>query len=63
MHKHGYKTIYVNEPVAWGVAAADVSEFYKTRRRWAHGNLHALTKENVLFSARGLGGVPVWPTW
>lgn len=53
MHKHGLKTVYLNEPVAWGVAAADVSEFNKTRRRWAHGNLHALLVENILF-CRGL---------
>ena len=39
MHKRGMKTVYVNEPVAWGVAASDVSEVYKTRRRWAYGNL------------------------
>lgn len=53
MHKHGMKSVYLNEPVAWGVAAADVSEFNKTRRRWAHGNLQALIVENALF-CRGL---------
>ena len=54
MHKRGMKTVYVNEPVAWGVAASDVSEFYKTRRRWAYGNLQAFALENLLF-CRGLG--------
>lgn len=49
IHKNGLKTVYLNEPVAWGVAAADVSEFNKTRRRWAHGNLHALILENAFF--------------
>ncbi len=53
-HKRGLKSAYLNQPVAWGVAAADVSEFYKTRRRWAHGNLHGLVLENVLFCS-GLG--------
>lgn len=53
MHQHGMKTAYVNEPVAWGVAASDVSEFSKTRRRWAHGNLHVFFVENILF-CRGL---------
>ncbi|MBB5039076.1 glycosyltransferase family 2 protein [Prosthecobacter dejongeii] len=53
MHKNGLKTAYVNEPVAWGVAASDVSEFSKTRRRWAHGNLHVFFVENILF-CRGL---------
>jgi cellulose synthase/poly-beta-1,6-N-acetylglucosamine synthase-like glycosyltransferase len=54
MHKRGMKTAYVNEPVAWGVAASDVSEFYKTRRRWGYGNLQAFALENVLF-CKGLG--------
>jgi cellulose synthase (UDP-forming) len=41
------------EPVAWGVAVADVPEFAKTRHRWLHGNLHAMSHENLLF-CRGL---------
>jgi cellulose synthase (UDP-forming) len=48
-HKQGWKTVCLNEPVAWGVAAADVPEYSKTRHRWAHGNLHAVCRENVLF--------------
>lgn len=54
MHKRGMKTVYVNEPVAWGVAASDVSEFYKTRRRWYYGNLQVFALENGLF-CKGLG--------
>lgn len=49
MHKRGLKTVWLNEPVAWGVAAADISEFYKTRRRWTYGNLQAFARENLLF--------------
>jgi cellulose synthase (UDP-forming) len=49
MHKAGYKTVFLNEPVAYGVAAADLPEYYKTRHRWAHGNMHAAVHENVLF--------------
>ena len=52
-HKHGWKTAYLNEAVAWGVAAADVPEYSKTRQRWTHGNLHAVCYENVFF-CRGL---------
>ncbi|MGV3662606.1 MAG: glycosyltransferase family 2 protein [Prosthecobacter sp.] len=48
-HKKGYQTVWVNEPVAWGVAAADISEFYKTRRRWTYGNLQAFALEKLLF--------------
>lgn len=48
MHKAGFKVVYMNEPVAYGVAASDLEEYYKTRHRWANGNLHALTEENIL---------------
>lgn len=46
--KYGWKCRYFNEPVAWGVAAADVPEYYRTRRRWAHGNLEAFRIERLL---------------
>jgi cellulose synthase (UDP-forming) len=49
MHKAGYEVVYLNEPIAYGVAAADIRDYYRTRHRWAHGNLHALRIENVLF--------------
>lgn len=49
LHKAGYQTVYLNEPIAYGVAAADLAEYYKTRHRWAHGNLHAAAHENLLF--------------
>lgn len=60
-HKNGWETVWVNEPVAWGVAAADISEFYKTRRRWTYGNLQGYAKEKVLFG----GGLPFvhWLTY
>ena len=47
-HKQGWKTVWVNEPVAWGVAAADVGEYYKMRRRWTYGNLQGFALERVL---------------
>lgn len=49
LHKAGYKTVFLNESVAYGVAASDLGEYYKTRHRWGHGNLHALKLENILF--------------
>ncbi len=48
IHKAGYETAYLNEPIAFGVASSDLQEYYKTRHRWAHGNLHALSHENIL---------------
>ena len=49
LHKHGYVIVNINEPIAYGIAASDLGEYYKTRHRWAHGNLHALVAENILF--------------
>jgi cellulose synthase (UDP-forming) len=49
LHKAGYQTVFLNEPIAYGIAAADLGEYYKTRHRWGHGNLHALRHENILF--------------
>jgi len=51
LHKKGYDTVYINEPLAYGIAAADIKEYYKTRHRWAHGNIHAILHENTLFSS------------
>lgn len=51
--KAGWECPYWNEPVAWGVAAADVSEFHKTRHRWFYGNIQALALERILW-CRGL---------
>ncbi len=53
IHKAGYQTIYLNESIAYGVAAADLTEYYKTRHRWAHGNIHALKHEKIL-TCKGL---------
>lgn len=49
LHKAGYETVYLNESVAYGIAAADLDEYHKTRFRWAIGNLHCLRHENILF--------------
>lgn len=53
LNKMGYKTIYHNHIIAYGVAASDLSEFYKTRRRWAFGNIQVIRKEKTL-SCKGL---------
>jgi cellulose synthase/poly-beta-1,6-N-acetylglucosamine synthase-like glycosyltransferase len=49
LHKAGYRTPYLDEPIAYGVAASDLSDYYRTRLRYGHGNIHVLRKENVLF--------------
>ena len=48
MQKAGMQVLYLNEPVSYGIAEAELGEYYKTRRRWAHGNLHSLCKEKIL---------------
>lgn len=53
IHKAGYQTAYLNESIAYGIAAADLTEYYKTRHRWAHGNLQALKHEKIL-TCKGL---------
>ncbi len=49
LQKAGYQISYLNESVSYGVAASDLKEFYITRHRWANGNLHCLSHENILF--------------
>ena len=51
LHKQGWQTRYLNEPVAYGIAAADLADYYKTRHRWAHGNLATLRQERILTCA------------
>ena len=53
MNKLGHHTIYINEAIAYGIASSDLGEYYKTRRRWGHGNICAI-KEEKIFSCAGL---------
>lgn len=53
LHKLNWQTRYLNEPIAYGIAAADLGEYYKTRHRWAHGNLATLRQEKI-FTCAGL---------
>ncbi|MEX2128376.1 MAG: glycosyltransferase family 2 protein [Xanthobacteraceae bacterium] len=48
LHKAGHEVVYLNEPIAYGVASSDIRDYYRTRHRWAHGNIHALRLENTL---------------
>lgn len=53
MNKLGYHTVYLNEAIAYGIASSDLDEYYKTRRRWGHGNIHVIKEEKIL-SCKGL---------
>ena len=52
LHALGYEVVYLNEPTAYGVAASDLRDYYNTRHRWAHGNLHVLRIENIFGRGR-----------
>lgn len=53
MHKLGMQTVFHHESIAYGIGEIGLSDYYKVRLRWGHGNIHALRLENVLF-CRGL---------
>ena len=49
LHRRGWKTIYHNEVVARGLAAADASQFQLQRYRWGTGAMQVLRTENPFF--------------
>lgn len=53
LQKAGYNVPYLNEPIAYGIAAADLADYYRTRLRYGHGNIHVLRAERI-FWTRGL---------
>jgi cellulose synthase (UDP-forming) len=53
IHGKGWKTIYINEPLAYGLAPANISEYFVQRLRWAKGAFQILRSHNPLFQ-RGL---------
>ena len=42
LHAVGWRTVFLPEPVAFGLEAASLREFYSQRRRWALGSLQLL---------------------
>ncbi len=53
LHKQGYRSVYHDEPLAYGVAPAKIEPFLKQRVRWGVGAMNVWRKEGILF-ARGL---------
>ncbi len=53
IHQKGYKSIYIPEVLATGLAPEDLLSYYKQQRRWARGSLEVLFKHNPFFK-RGL---------
>jgi cellulose synthase/poly-beta-1,6-N-acetylglucosamine synthase-like glycosyltransferase len=44
MHARGWRSVFVPEPLAFGLEAQNLKEFYKQRRRWAVGALTLLLR-------------------
>lgn len=53
LHKKGYRSVYHDEALAYGVAPAKIEPFLKQRVRWGVGAMNVWRKEGILF-ARGL---------
>jgi cellulose synthase/poly-beta-1,6-N-acetylglucosamine synthase-like glycosyltransferase len=44
MHARGWRSVFLAEPLAFGLEAQNLKEFYKQRRRWAVGALSLLLR-------------------
>lgn len=53
LHKQGYRSVYHDESLAYGVAPAKIEPFLKQRIRWGVGAMNVWRKEGILFT-RGL---------
>lgn len=55
IHARGWKSIFVAEPLAHGLEAENLKEYFKQRRRWAAGSLGLLIRSaDSPLRARGL---------
>jgi cellulose synthase (UDP-forming) len=50
MHERGWKSVYVPEVLAEGLAPEDLLSYSKQQFRWARGSLEVLFRHNPLFS-------------
>ncbi|MEX0930376.1 MAG: glycosyltransferase [Candidatus Paceibacterota bacterium] len=53
LHQRGWKSVYVPEVLAEGLAPEDFLSYYKQQHRWARGGLDVIFRYNLLF-CRGL---------
>ena len=49
LHRHGWRTVYHNEVLAHGLAAANAEQYLSQRLRWGTGAMQLLRKENPAF--------------
>lgn len=48
LQSRGWKSVYQNEILCYGLAALDLPSYHKQRLRWAEGNLRLMRKSNPL---------------
>lgn len=53
LHKKGYRSIYMQQSMAYGVAPSSVAPFLSQRIRWGQGAMQVWKKEGII-TARGL---------
>ena len=49
IHSKGWQTVYIDEPLAYGLAPANMTEYFVQRLRWATGAFQLLRSHNPLF--------------
>jgi cellulose synthase (UDP-forming) len=55
MHARGWRSVYLESPLAYGLEVDNLRQYYSTRRRWAIGSLHLLLRHpDSPLRARGL---------
>lgn len=54
LHRKGWKSIYHNEVLAHGLAAADISQYTVQRRRWGRGAMQVIKSKDNPLVASGL---------
>jgi len=53
LHKKGYRSIYMQQSMAYGIAPSNVNPFLSQRVRWGQGAMQVWKKEGIL-TAKGL---------
>ncbi|MBU0680798.1 MAG: glycosyltransferase [Proteobacteria bacterium] len=51
-HKAGFRSVYLPESLAFGIAPATIAPFLHQRIRWGQGAMQVLRKENIFFTSQ-----------
>jgi cellulose synthase (UDP-forming) len=54
LHSHGWQTLFVNEPLAFGIAPLTIKAFLLQRMRWAQGTMQLYRSKDCPLWIRGL---------